>query len=559
MNASTSPVPGNAGTAWTARTTTTNLRSRGGCGECRRVHRKCDERRPSCGRCVATRKACSYHKPLSWGGRPFAKSSFGVLAANEAVSATPAEWEDSSVPESRRSFVYSATAFSTGAEHAADAGVSNRSSTAGTASGSSPVSLAAIVQPDVLCQLSEGDRSLIHHFAYHLTPCFSLSPTQHDKFCRTFLPLALDRTYGGAVLSAIVLCTTIHRASPGSDAAQRAQLYLKCIRELQQVLRHPAPIRGDVAAAACLVLCLADILAGGQDFGAWKLHLNGAAASLDAVQSDAVATQRSLSETTSFLWRWCRSLRTVGFSTANPDQSNFVMDTGSNGEPSKPFHYIDVFDGFSTDLVPIFRDINDMAVEMRAIRTLELQSSGSADSHCIWDLRCMLLRRGQRLVSQLENMAKAPVNKLDPSLPQSVRDEHGAEFRLLNKACHHTALLEIYQRVLNKSPSDPEVQNQVEAGIKCLKSLNLTKGSTPGVASLHPVFIIGCSATTASDRMFIMDWLGNMRQLYRMGNVPSAKLFLFELWQHNDALKSAEDYAQWHDFMLQKNMDLSLY
>ena len=51
-------------------------RSRNGCNECRRLHRRCDESKPECQGCKGSGKPCSYNRTLSWGGRPFGKSPF---------------------------------------------------------------------------------------------------------------------------------------------------------------------------------------------------------------------------------------------------------------------------------------------------------------------------------------------------------------------------------------------------------------------------------------------------------------------------------------------------
>ena len=45
-------------------------RSRNGCNECRRLHRRCDEGKPECQNCLDAGKPCTYQKQLSWGGRP---------------------------------------------------------------------------------------------------------------------------------------------------------------------------------------------------------------------------------------------------------------------------------------------------------------------------------------------------------------------------------------------------------------------------------------------------------------------------------------------------------
>ncbi|RFU78920.1 c6 finger domain-containing, variant [Trichoderma arundinaceum] len=194
---------------------------------------------------------------------------------------------------------------------------------------------------------------------------------------------------------------------------------------------------------------------------------------------------------------------------------------------------------------------------MRAIQDIEEHIIEIPQS--IQDLRSVVSNRCNRLIQRVKTMAENPTSELDPSLSPSQRDSYCADFFLLNKVHHHTALLEMYQRVLDKPQTDCDVQVEVESGLRCLKHLALTKGSTPGVAALHSIFIIGCSATTAENRSFVMDWLENMRLLYCMGNVPTAKLFLFELWQRNDALKAVGSHIQWDKFMLEKNMDLSLY
>jgi hypothetical protein len=52
-------------------------RSRQGCAECRRRHRRCDEVKPVCGYCKSVGRDCNYTRQLAWGGRPFKKSRFG--------------------------------------------------------------------------------------------------------------------------------------------------------------------------------------------------------------------------------------------------------------------------------------------------------------------------------------------------------------------------------------------------------------------------------------------------------------------------------------------------
>lgn len=71
-------------------------RSRNGCVECRRLHRRCDEEKPSCANCRDAGKVCSYQKPLSWGGRPFNRSTFRHALGGGVVEIPIADSEDDS-------------------------------------------------------------------------------------------------------------------------------------------------------------------------------------------------------------------------------------------------------------------------------------------------------------------------------------------------------------------------------------------------------------------------------------------------------------------------------
>jgi hypothetical protein len=304
------------------------------------------------------------------------------------------------------------------------------------------------------------------------------------------------------------------------------------------------------------------------------MHLNGAAASLDGFAPDPVAESKSTSSTRLFLWRWCRSLRTNALSSAQQALPSPVPGTDLGEAKMMISDYIDVFDGFSTDLLPVFREINDMVQEEKAIQDLEQRHTEVPQSVNI--LRSMLGNRCRRLISKVKAMSEQPVSKLDPFIPPSQQEEYHADFMLLNEVYHYTALLELYQRVLHTPHTDPEVQDVVKSGINCLQRLRPDDYASPGVATLHPIFTIGCSVSTIEDRLFVMDWLENMRKRYAMGNVQSTKSFLLELWQRNDVSEVTGSHIQWGKLMckfrirhrsslclifssVEKEWDLSLY
>ena len=74
---------------------TKKRRSRNGCQECRRSHRKCDIAQPTCTGCRIGKKKCSYVQELSWGGRSFAKSRFSECLVDGGVVQVEALSHDS--------------------------------------------------------------------------------------------------------------------------------------------------------------------------------------------------------------------------------------------------------------------------------------------------------------------------------------------------------------------------------------------------------------------------------------------------------------------------------
>ncbi|SPJ71743.1 uncharacterized protein FTOL_01471 [Fusarium torulosum] len=528
-------------------------RSRFGCRECRRLHRKCDEQRPHCDNCLSVGKTCSYNKPLSWGGRPFGKSPFGKALAAGVVPITSTGSSASTDREKALPYVYSLTQ-STRSQPSEEGSRAARS--ASSVASSTPSSLR--LNPSWLPWISKEHLSLIDHFTKNLIPCFSLHPVQPGNFCSNFIPLALNANHGTPLLAAILLSASVHRDaldSPESDM-RFTNLYQTCIRHLRHINTGGNAEVDDVYVATALILCLTEILTGGTKSGSWRMHLNGAAALLDDFAPDAEDEGKSTS-TRLFLWRWCRSLRANALSSAQPALPSLLVDLGLDDTKMMDSNYIDVFDGFSTSLLPVFREINDFAQEVTALD--ELEEHDTEASRSIGFLRSMLQARCSRLIAKIRVMSKQPVSRLDPLIPPSQQDDYVADFMLLNEVYHHTAFLEIYQRVLNKPRFDPEVQDVVKSGINCLRRLKLNDHASPGVATLHPIFAIGCSVSAIEDRLFVLDWLENMKKHYSMGNVQSSKCFLLELWQRNDALGTRTSHLQWNKFMQQKEWDLSLY
>jgi hypothetical protein len=143
-------------------------------------------------------------------------------------------------------------------------------------------------------------------------------------------------------------------------------------------------------------------------------------------------------------------------------------------------------------------------------------------------------------------MIDDPVIELDPTSEHSATS---ADFFCLNEAYHVAVLLQVYQRVMNVPITDGAVQSAVKRGINCLNQITLHDFASPGVATLQPLFIIGCAAHEQEDRLFVMEWVEKMRQKYALRNTDSARDFLLELWQERDSLGASGSRLQFHQLL----------
>lgn len=528
-------------------------RSRGGCRECRRLHRKCDETRPACHNCTTSAKSCSYNKPLSWGGRPFNKSPFRHALAGDVVAVQDTNTgqlflhpnafctdrckESEDVP----CFVYGMNCtrrrIVNDAENVAPPAPPAAVDFCAIQNGNEAIQ----ANPDWLIGVPDQYRSLIHYFTERVAPCFSLHDVHQRKYCSGLIPLALNTENGSQLLSAVLLAAATHRKSLGQEDDVNCEKLLQT--SLCQLRRQKLGCSAEVdelCIATSLTLCLVEVMKGGHEQSSWRTHMKGALALLEETEH---VNGFSQSNTGCLLRRWCKSFQTISLSS--PQRMTDAYTSGSlNGKPGAMFDYVDMFNGFSNALLSVFEEINDLCAEKSTLETLR---ACTADLH-LNKLRRLQSRRCQRLISRIKGMIAEPVCKLDPLL--SAADlETQDDFILLNKAYHFTALLELYQRVIDKPSAAGDVQDVVCGGIETLKAMKFRDGACPAVATLHPVFTIGCSACTSHDRAFVLEWLAQLSQRYAMGNVPAARSFLLELWQQNDMLEATTLHLQWDELM----------
>jgi hypothetical protein len=436
-----------------------------------------------------------------------------------------------------------------------------------------------VSNPNWLPWLSVADYSLMSHFTVTLTRCLSLHQTMQDDFCTALVPMALDTSHGTHLLSAVLALSAIHQSSLGCwiDDTHLAQLRHSSLRQLRrQVIGQDTSV-DEKSIATALSLCLCDILLGGEKPRSWRLHLQGAATMIKGHLS-SYSHHRGQSGNMVFLWRWWRSLEALAVLSGSPSVSNITADAVQTpsgaltvAQAQDGDDYIDIFDGFSTKLLPVIEEVNMLAAESDALRKLEGLHGLEDLPDPVRVLRFAHTSRCSRVAADIQKsmMTYGAVNhaKVD-HYSSRVGDEEPddpvmLDFPSLNEAYHLAVLLQLYQRVMNLSITDSVVQRTVKRLIRCMKRITLyDHHASPGVATLQPIFTLGCAAHDAEDRVFVIDWLEKMRRCYALGNTDSARKFLLELWQKRD--EDASDHAsspplQWHQLLADKQWDLSLY
>lgn len=396
--------------------------------------------------------------------------------------------------------------------------------------------------PDQLSGLAPNCRELLDYFAIKVTRAFSLHTAVQSRFCSTYIPMALAAPTGSHLLAAMLSLSAIHRKHAGVDQSDDLVAYLR----YQSVKRLKLPVIGqnraadDVAMATTLMLCLSEIMSGGERPNSWRLHLQGTAAiqrQMDEVDKDnpnAVETPIR-----SFLRRWSVALEVLALLCGAPMSPSDVQFILHVAKPDGGEHYIDEFHGFTTKLVPAFGEINLMSIELGSNNSTGPEPIASPE----------IRKRCFALVKCIESMINEKGYKFHPVIQSSITESDRSSFIFLNEAYHHVALLQIYVRILNLPAYAPIVQLSVKRTIYCISNMNLSHEACPAVAILQPVFTAGCEACEVSDRESIVEYMGMLESAYGMGNVSVARAFLKELWVQRDLRQERNVRLRWDEFM----------
>ncbi|VUC29142.1 unnamed protein product [Clonostachys rosea] len=511
-------------------------RSRSGCLPCRKHHRKCDEQRPVCGLCHTNQRDCDYGLRVSWGGRPFQKSTFGQCLSNHS---TPVG-RISSLRDGREldarskaQFVYGFSQPEEPPKCAAEA----RHALAIQQQIQVPVLTA---MPSFLPDLPPPYRALFDYFT-RVADFFSCDESVKFDFHATFMPMATTTSH---VMAAMLNLAAVHRAnSDGTqDAKQMAHLQLVAVQQLRGKLANPSDSSTEAILSTILLLCYSDIVAGGGPSQSWRVHLEGAASLLSReLQS---WDMESSGNTKAFLAKCFVSLVALANGSGYPPSEAVSQLAMKLAQSNNERGTIDEFTAYSTDLVQILIELGTL-LRKRNLGLDDLETGS-------------LPVRAMDLAHRLHRMLERGTGNLGDRASRQLSSARRNEYIRVDEAYHQALLIHIYQRLRGLPASSKEIQVVLRRLLDLVSSIELHEGPCPGIVLLFPLFSAGVGAVHSEDRQRIRDLLTGMMGKFGLGNVHQSLRLLDALWSHRNAHGELEVNVRWEGF-IDENTDLILY
>lgn len=356
--------------------------------------------------------------------------------------------------------------------------------------------------------------------------------------------MALDPDTGNSLLPAVLEAAALHRKSLGLYHNERELLALRhtSVRRFKLPNIGKNPVDDDKAIAMALILCLCDILAGGEKANSWQLHLQGAIAMIEQVskKEHGNPSTSQQSDMRTFLRRWCESLEVLSILGSESKVAGQTVEYTN-------LDYIDEFHGFSRRLIPIFQEVHLLLMERQSLQEA-LEMAGQ--SHPMVErLSTVVDERCRAAIRDVKSSLEQSSYTFHPDIQSYMSPQIQNEFISLNQAFHHGVLLHLYRRVQNLQLTDPNIEASVQAIILHLSELDLRDEACPGVAMLQPLFDAGCESYSQHHRDKVIDLMYKLEKRYGMGNVRRARSFLQEYWMEFDRQRSHGADLHWETYI----------
>lgn len=410
--------------------------------------------------------------------------------------------------------------------------VDEASCTAMIASGIPRQEIYEVVDPT--SWMTAGQKALLNHFVLSASQITSCHPSLQDEYCRTLLPMAVQTP---SLFSAVMALSQTHREAGIEIPAPDGQMSLvqsfrgASIQSLSKDLEVFDVRTAEASLATILTLCLCEIHAGSYESKSWRVHFDGARAVLAAISRSSGNRIAIRGSTLEFLERWYISIEALAALTAKGLPRGQLK--GSDGaQPvveSQDGIYIDDYIGFSTDLIPVFREIGAAAWEQRR------RDAGSPEAcrapQAEFDEEIEVLETSIRNMITRDIMYPP---SFYPGVREKLSENQIEDYCLVNRTYQHAALIHLYRRVQKLARTSPQVQNSVKAILDCANRITLTAGLSPWIVLATPLFTAGCDAL-GNDRLQVADLFQQLYTSLRIRNMLRGLEVLHQHWDRVDA------------------------
>lgn len=307
-----------------------------------------------------------------------------------------------------------------------------------------------------------------------------------------------------------------------------------------------------VSAATAMMLCLCEMIAGGTEPDSRMLHLQGAAAILRLSMKTSFEQKRFDDLATEvMLWKMWKELELLAFQCGKPSMSRATKFL-TRKAPREIDQYIDIFDGFSSSLLPLLNRFEALQTNPSCTAQLESTPPNLAQEYYEYQ------KINENIMENAQRMISTWTYAFHPGVAMVLSETERADLEALNETYHYVVVLQAQTNASRLPATVSHIQQSVTAITKCLSKINLQRQSCSGLAVLHAIFAAGCEASEETSRGTIAKLLNGMERFYGMNNARFAREFLKELWTARDT-RTEGPYLQWDIFLSKSLLPLLLF
>ncbi|KAF5624408.1 cytochrome P450 monooxygenase 4ac1 [Fusarium sp. NRRL 52700] len=471
------------------------------------------------GGCVEAGSICRYEVTLSWGGRSFAKSTFGkclhdiertedtstgngfVYSTTHAQSPRPRVSRRTTATRSNAS--HETIPRPSTESHGLESSLNTQDQLATTTTTtnasltfevSSKVHLkdnliVSLQPPQATTPRPQHQISFLppmaqYLFQFYLSETMRLTvPSSYAKteICRFLVPMSLQEP---SLLYAVMAFAAVHLDAigmlPGNSQRLIDSLHWASINHLRRLLQHADSTSQTVALATTRTLCQAQIYGG---TSLWRIHLDGARAILQMSQtSNQVMSRPRIPVNTGFLDSWFHNAEALAsLSPAGLLGGQLLIHNQTDSAA-----FLDIYGGVMSDLPALFKEVGAL-LEKKHIRSPELELETET-------LLQQILARLSR--DTAENMT------ISSDMLSSLSANDIQNYALSNAGFLYMALLHLYCSMRSLPPFSVEVRFCVAQIIQCAHRMSRESGLSPRVLLVSPLFTAGLYAIgTARDEI----------------------------------------------------------